>query len=194
MGGGRQRWGACVVGAGWGVGHSTLFSKSRLLSRTGGVMKAEWPPRKRAPVGVFSVFFGSNFVRKLPAVAGSKLCVGISTPPFFMARTVTHRANKKGAVSLFLNVRPFPPKTPPAAAAAKGPWGVTRPGASIVVYVQRRVDYSHSSFRSQLDANPSERNSLVGVWVLERCCTILSLSSTFLRQNSGGRKLLTPRE
>ena len=63
-------------------------------------MKAEWPPRKRAPVGVFSVFFGSNFVRKLPAVAGSKLCVGISTPPFFMARTVTHRANKKGAVSI----------------------------------------------------------------------------------------------
>ena len=77
MGGGRQRWGACVVGAGWGVGHSTLFSKSRLLSRTGGVMKSEWPLRKRAPLGVFSVFFGSNFVRKLPAVAGFKLCVGI---------------------------------------------------------------------------------------------------------------------
>ena len=113
--------------------------------------------------------------------------------PFFLARTA-HRANKKGAVSIFLSVHPFPPKTPPAAAAVEGPWGVTRPGAGIVVYVQRRVDYSHSSFRSQLDANPSERNSVVGVWVLEMCCTILSLSSTLLRQNSGGRKLLTPRE
>ena len=87
-------------------------------------MKAEWPPRKRAPVGVFSVFFGSNFVRKLPAVAGSKLCVGISTPPFFMARTVTHRANKKGAVSIRAPVGaragkrarespPLPPGLPP---------------------------------------------------------------------------------
>ena len=65
MGGGWQRWRACVVGAGWGAGHSTLFSKPRLLSRTASVNEWEWPPGKRGPFGDFSVFFGSNPVRNL---------------------------------------------------------------------------------------------------------------------------------
>ena len=66
MGGGWQRWGACDVGAGWGVGHNSLFSKSRPHSRTASVFKSEWRPAQNTHFGEFFSDFGFNFVRNLP--------------------------------------------------------------------------------------------------------------------------------
>ena len=70
MGGGCQRWGACVVGAGWGIRHSSLFAKSRLLTRTDSGIESERPPGKRALWVVFFAGFGWNSVSNLSAGAG----------------------------------------------------------------------------------------------------------------------------
>ena len=52
---GRQRWCACVAGAGWGFGHRGSFSRCRLVWRARNAIESEWASRY---VMFFWVYFG----------------------------------------------------------------------------------------------------------------------------------------
>ena len=60
---GRQRWRACVAGAGWGFRHRGSFSESRLVLRACHGIESVSSPRSVPPFRIFSPAFGPVFSR-----------------------------------------------------------------------------------------------------------------------------------